>query len=91
MVVTTPLRRAVHGQVITIGLDISKHGFQIHGVGAEGAIIVRKRLRRSDVLAFFEGMEPCLVGIEACATATRSIMALGHKVKLMPQSYVLAF
>ena len=57
------------GKVITIGLDISKHGFQIHGVGAAGAIIVRKRLRRSDVLAFFEGMEPCLVGIEACATA----------------------
>src|SRR5437762_11733281 len=79
------------GKVITIGLDIAKHVFQVHGVDAAGTVIVRQKLRRSDLLAFFERTEACLVGIEACATAhywARSIMALGHRVKLMPQTYV---
>jgi transposase len=78
-------------KVSTIGLDIAKHVFQVHGVDAEGAVVLRRKLRRADVLAFFGGTEPCLVGIEACATAhywARSIMALGHKVKLMPPTYV---
>jgi transposase len=79
------------GKVITVGLDIAKHVFQVHGVDATGSTVVRQRLHRSDVLAFFERMEPCLVGIEACATAhhwARSLVALGHRVKLMPPSYV---
>lgn len=79
------------GKIITIGLDIAKHVFQVHGVDAAGSTVVRQKLRRSDVLAFFERTEACLVGIEACATAhywARSIMALGHTVKLMPPTYV---
>jgi transposase len=79
------------GEVITIGLDIAKHIFQVHGVDEAGAPRLRRRLRRSEVLQFFEGLSPCLVGMEACATAhywARSIMALGHRVKLMPPTYV---
>jgi transposase len=79
------------GKIITIGLDIAKNVFQVHGVDATGSVVVRQKFRRSDVLTFFERTEPCLVGIEACATAhywARSIMALGHKVKLMPPTYV---
>jgi transposase len=79
------------GKIITIGLDIAKNVFQVHGVDATGSVVVRQKFRRSDVLTFFERTEPSLVGIEACATAhywARSIMALGHKVKLMPPTYV---
>lgn len=78
-------------EVTTIGLDIAKHVFQVHAVDASGTILIRRRLRRSDVLQFFGELAPCLVGIEACATAhywARSIMALGHRVKLMPPIYV---
>ena len=56
-------------RVATIGLDLGKQVFQVHGVGRDGRAVVRKRLRRSEVLAFFRGVEPCLVGLEACATA----------------------
>ena len=79
------------GKIITIGLDIAKNVFQVHDVDATGSAVVRQKLRRSAVLAFFERIEPCLVGIEACASAhysARSIMALGHTVKLMPPGYV---
>ncbi len=79
------------GEVITIGLDIAKHVFQVHGVDEAGGVSIRRKLRRSEVLQFFEGLSPCLVGMEACATAhywARSIMALGHRVKLMPPTYV---
>lgn len=78
-------------EVITIGLDIAKHVFQVHGVDQTGSVRLRRKLRRSDVLPFFEALSPCLVGMEACATAhywARSIMALGHRVKLMPPTYV---
>lgn len=78
-------------EVTTIGLDIAKHVFQIHGVDAGGAVVIRRKLRRSEVPAFFESLGPCLVGIEACATAhfwARLIIGLGHRVKLMPPSYV---
>lgn len=78
-------------QNITIGLDIAKHVFQVHGVDAAGSVVIRRKLRRSEVLSFFDGLAPSLVGIEACATAhywARSIMALGHEVKLMPPTYV---
>jgi len=79
------------GEVITVGLDIAKHVFQVNGVDANGAATVRRKLRRADVLSFFEQLPPCLVGIEACATGhhwTRELIALGHDVRLMPASYV---
>lgn len=78
-------------KITTIGLDIAKHVFQVHGVNDVGDAVVRRKLRRADVLSFFKETDPCLVGIEACATAhywARSIMALGHEVNLMPPSYV---
>ncbi len=74
-------------EVTTIGVDLAKNVFQIHGVDASGTTVIRKRLRRRQVLAFFEKQPPCLVGMEACATAhhwAREITALGHEVKLMP-------
>ena len=78
-------------QVITIGVDLAKNVFQIHGVDAEGAVIIRRQLRRSQMLPFFKKQPPCLVGMEACATAhhwARQLVALGHAVKLMPPKYV---
>src|SRR5271169_5931233 len=81
-------------QITTIGLDIAKHWFQVHGVDATGHVVVRKRLWRSGVIAYFRSLEPCLVGMEACATAhhwARELTALGHTVKLMPPAYVKAY
>ena len=78
-------------EITTIGLDIAKRVFQAHGVDASGKAVLRRKLQRAEVLAFFEGLPPCLVGIEACATAhhwAREIKALGHEVRLMPPSYV---
>jgi transposase len=78
-------------EVTTIGVDLAKTVFQIHGVDASGAIVIRKQLRRRQVLPFFRKQPPCLVGMEACATAhhwAREIAALGHEVKLMPPHYV---
>jgi transposase len=78
-------------QVTTIGLDLAKRVFQVHGVDANGKAMLRRKLQRSEVLAFFRGLPPCLVGIEACGTAhhwAREIGALGHEVRLMPASYV---
>ena len=78
-------------EIVTIGLDIAKSVFQVHGVDAAGQVVVRRRLRRSHVLKFFAGLAPCMVGIEACATShhwSRQLQALGHSVKLMPPSYV---
>jgi transposase len=81
-------------QTITIGLDLAKSVFQIHGVDAAGQASVRKKLRRSEVLRFFEAQAPCLIGMEACATAhhwARELSALGHEVRLMPAAYVKAY
>src|SRR5690349_5139687 len=81
-------------QITTIGLDLAKHWFQVHGVDADGRIVVRRRLWRSGVVAYFRSLEPCLVGMEACATAhhwARELTALGHQVKLMPLAYVKAY
>ena len=78
-------------EVITIGVDLAKNVFQVHGVDAEGAVVVRRRLRRGQVLPFFKKQRPCLVGMEACATSHhwgREIEALGHQVRLMPPRYV---
>jgi transposase len=75
-------------------LDLAKNVFQVHAVDAAGSVVLRKRLRRSQVLAFFAGVPPCLIGLEACATAhhwTRELIALGHETRLMPPSYVKAY
>jgi transposase len=77
--------------VTTIGLDIAKSVFQIHGVDAAGNVIVRRQLKRRYVLPFFQKIPPCLVGIEACASShhwSRELQALGHTVRLMPPAYV---
>lgn len=78
-------------EAITIGVDLAKNVFQVHGVDAEGAVVVRRQLRRGQVLPFFRKQPSCLVGMEACATShhwAREIAALGHEVKLMPPRYV---
>jgi len=75
----------------TIGLDIAKSVFQVHGVDAGGQVIVRRQLKRRYVLTFFQKLSPCLVGIEACGSAhhwSRELQALGHTVRLMPPAYV---
>src|ERR1700752_4625196 len=80
--------------ITTIGLDIAKSVFQVHGVDVDGAVAIRKRITRAKVLEFFAGLPPCLVGIEACPTAhhwSRRLQMLGHTVKLMPPSYVKAY
>ncbi len=77
--------------VTTIGLDIAKSVFQVHGVDAEGNVLIRRKLKRRSVLAFFQKLSPCLVGIEACATShhwSRQLKRLGHTVRLMPPAYV---
>ena len=81
-------------QLTTIGLDLAKHVFQVHGVDAAGSIVLRRRLRRGQMIPFFAGLAPCLVGMEACATAhfwARELRALGHDVRLMPAQYVKAY
>jgi transposase len=77
--------------VTTIGLDIAKSVFQVHGIDIEDRVIIRRQLRRRYVLAFFAKLPPCLVGIEACASShhwSRELKALGHTVRLMPPAYV---
>jgi len=77
--------------ITVIGLDLAKSVFQVHGINAEEEVVVRRKLSRSRVLAYFSKLEPCLVGMEACATAHywgREIRALGHEVKLMPPQFV---
>ena len=77
--------------ITTIGLDIAKSVFQVHGIDVEGKVIIRRQLKRRYVLAFFQKLAPCLVGIEACASShhwSRELQALGHTVRLMPPAYV---
>ena len=77
--------------ISTIGLDIAKSVFQVHGVDVAGQVVVRRQLRRRYVLSFFQKLPPCLVGIEACASShywSRELQALGHTVRLMPPAYV---
>ena len=81
-------------EITTIGLDIAKRVFQLHGVDGAGKAILRRKLQRSEVLAFFKALPPCLVGIEACGTAhywAREIRELGHEVRLMAPSYVAPY
>jgi len=77
--------------ITTIGLDIAKSVFQVHGVDAAGEVVIRRQLKRRSVLAFFQKLPPCLVGIEACASShhwSRELQALGHTVRLMPPAHV---
>jgi transposase len=77
--------------ITTIGLDIAKSVFQVHGVDATGQVVIRRQLKRRYVVAFFQKLSPCLVGIEACASShhwSRELHALGHKVRLIPPAYV---
>ena len=77
--------------VTTVGLDLAKSVFQVHGVDAAGQVVIRRQLKRRYVLAFFQKLPPCLVGIEACASShhwSRELKALGHTVRLMPPAYV---
>src|SRR5450631_2751282 len=88
------MRGTVQMQITTIGLDIAKNVFQIHGIDAKEKVVVRKQLRRSQVIAFFAALPPCLVGMEACATAhywARELRKLGHEVRLMPAKDVKAY
>jgi transposase len=81
-------------QIATIGLDIAKNVFQVHGIDAAEKVVVRKQLRRGQVLAFFKALSPCLIGMEACATAhywARELTKLGHQVRLMPAKDVKAY
>ena len=77
--------------ITTVGLDIAKSVFQVHCVDADGEVVLRRQLKRRYVLAFFQKLPPCLVGIEACGSShhwSRELQALGHTVRLMPPAYV---
>src|SRR5262249_35253939 len=81
-------------QITTVGLDIAKNVFQVHGIDAAEKVVVRKQLRRGQVMKFFEALPRCLVGMEACATAhywARELTKLGHEVRLMPAKDVKAY
>ena len=81
-------------QITTIGLDLAKQVFQVHGADADGSTIVKRKLRRAEVLRFFEKLPPCLVGMEACGGShywAREIAACGHEVRLIPPIYVKPF
>ncbi|MEE8562318.1 MAG: IS110 family transposase [Alphaproteobacteria bacterium] len=81
-------------EVTTIGLDLAKRIFQVHGADGEGRPVLRKKLRRAKLMPFFADLPPCLVGMEACASAhhwARELQALGHEVRLIPPQYVRPF
>ncbi len=80
--------------VTTVGLDLAKHVFQVHAVDASGEVILARAARRGQLLAFFQSLPPCLVGMEACGSAhywARQLTALGHDARLMPPAYVKPF
>jgi transposase len=78
-------------EITTIGLDLAKHVFQVHAVDAAGGVVLRRALRRAQLLPFFAKLSPCLVGIEACGTSHHwacELIRLGHEGRLMPPAYV---
>ena len=94
IVVNESHQGAVDMQITTVGVDIAKNVFQVHGIDAAEKVVVRKQLRRSQVLAFFKALPSCLVGMEACATShywARELTKLGHQVRLMPAKDVKAY
>jgi transposase len=85
------LRGSVRMKITTIGIDLAKTLFQVHGVDKHGKVVLRKQLKRKDVLGFFANLEPCLIGMEACGSAhywARKLSALGHTVRLMAPQFV---
>lgn len=85
------MKGAIQMEITTIGVDLAKSVFQLHGVDAEGAVVLKRQLRRRQMLEFFRRLSPCLVGMEACAGAhywARELISFGHDVRLMPPSYV---
>lgn len=81
-------------EITTVGLDLAKNVFQVHGIDAEGAVVIRRQIRRAQLLLFFSRLAPCLIGIEACAGAhhwARELTKFGHEVRLIPPSYVKPF
>ena len=81
-------------KIATVGVDLAKNVFQVHGVDEAGEVVVRKTLRRRQMTSFFSKLEPCLIGMEACGTShhwARELSGLGHQVKLMPPAYVKAY
>lgn len=81
-------------EITTIGLDLAKNVFQVHAIDATGGIVIRRQVRRSQLLLFFSRLSPCLIGMEACAGAhywARELLKLGHDVRLIPPSYVKPF
>jgi len=81
-------------EVTTIGLDLAKSVFQVHGADASGEPVMRRQFRRRQVIPFFRALPPCLIGVEACATShhwARELQALGHTVRIMPANYVKAY
>lgn len=81
-------------EITTIGLDLAKRVFQVHAVDVTGKVVVRRALRRAQVMPFFTRLSPCLIGIEACGTShhwARELIGLGHTVRLMPPAYVKAY
>ena len=88
---TTTTGRPSVAEITTIGLDLAKSWFQVHGADAQGRPVLRKKLARGKVLEFFAGLPPCLVGMEACGSAHhwgRELIKLGHEVRLIPPQYV---
>jgi transposase len=84
----------MHQEIATLGLDLAKNVFQVHAVSGDGRVVVRRQLRRAEVLKFFSALPPYLVGMEACASAhhwARELIAIRHEVKLMPPAYVKAY
>ena len=78
-------------EISTVGIDIAKSVFQVHAIDHGGNVVVRRQLRRQQMLKFFARVPPCIIGIEACGTAhywARELFALGHDVRLMPPAYV---
>lgn len=86
-----PSRSLLVKEIATIGIDLAKNVFQVHALDASGEVVLRRKLRRSQVLAFFSTLKPALIGMEACAGAhfwARELCALGHEARLMPAAYV---
>lgn len=78
-------------EITTVGLDLAKRVFQVHAVDANGTVVLRKSLKRAQVLPFFTKIPACLIGVESCGTAhhwARELISLGHEVRLMPPAYV---
>ena len=82
----TPHRRPPIDKIATISLDIAKHVFQVHGIDASGSVGIRRRLRRSKVVAFFAKLPSPVIGMEACVTSHYWARELWHSVKLMPRN-----